>query len=288
MAFITGGAGGVGLGIARALAEAGMRLAMVDVEEDALEVAGRVLAESGADVSTFACDVSEADSIARAIHEAGEHLGPLHLLVNSAGVAMGGRFQSYSQEDWQWILGVNLMGVVGAISAFLPQARMHGQGAHIVNVGALSSLWPIPLSSAYNASKGAVLALSESLARELEPEGIGVSIVLPAAVPSGLEESERNRPDRFGPAGQSQEHNQAMKARRARPAPQALDALIVGKRMVEAVLGNELFVFTHRDWRGRLEEKLGALSAGLDGADESPALAGTVGLGVTEFDKVKD
>ncbi len=282
-AFVTGAAGGIGLGIARAFARQGMSLALADIEAGALEDARQALSGEGVAVRSFNCDVSERSSIEGAMRAAEDRLGNLHVLCNCAGVAVAGRFQSISQEDWQWVLGVNLIGVVNGVAAFLPQARAHGEGAHIVNVGALSALWSIPLCSAYNASKGAILSLSDSLARELEPEGIGVSVVLPAAVPSRLEESERNRPARFGPPGGSAENQEFMAARRNRPAPSALDAITVGRRVVEAIQGAELYVFTHRDWRARIEDKLGTLAEALDAADASPALAGTDGRGVTDF-----
>lgn len=168
-AFITGGASGIGLAMAKAFAEAGMKLMLADIEQDALVAAIKSLAPYSAHGVT--CDVADPDSVERAAQETFATFGKVHVLCNNAGVAAGGGIDSISIDNWRWVIDVNLMGVVHGLKSFLPQMRGHGEGGHIVNTASMAGLNAGLGISPYVASKFAVVAMSEGLAVQLAPHG---------------------------------------------------------------------------------------------------------------------
>ncbi|MFL5311122.1 MAG: SDR family NAD(P)-dependent oxidoreductase [Myxococcales bacterium] len=197
VAVITGAGSGFGLELARLGAGQGMRLVLADVQEDALAAAVTEMRSRGADALGVRADVSKAEDVDRAAAAAKSEFGAVHLLFNNAGVAGGGGYLWESRlNDWKWILGVNLMGVVHGIRSFVPLMLEHGGEGHVVNTASAAGLVSSPLMGAYNASKHAVVTLSETLHHELRlaNASIGVSVLCPAYVPTGISRSERNRP----------------------------------------------------------------------------------------------
>ncbi|MBS0529083.1 MAG: SDR family NAD(P)-dependent oxidoreductase, partial [Proteobacteria bacterium] len=199
-AFVTGGAEGIGLALGRAFAAAGMNVMLADIEAGALTAAVRELADSGAPVRGVICDVADPDSVARAAQTSFDTFGNVHVVCNNAGVAGGSGVDNISLDNWRWVLDVNLMGVLHGIHAFLPHMRAHGEGGHIVNTASMAGLQSGSRLSPYTTSKYAVIAMSEGLARELKPLGIGVSVLCPGFVRTRISESARNRPERYGAA----------------------------------------------------------------------------------------
>jgi NAD(P)-dependent dehydrogenase (short-subunit alcohol dehydrogenase family) len=177
-AFITGGARGIGLGIARAFARAGMRLAIADIDPSSLTAARTELARITA-VETFSLDVRDREAYARVADEAEARLGPVSILCNNAGV--GGPTRP-TFEFWDWIMGINLNGVINGIQTFMPRMIERGLGGHIVNTASASGLVAEGSGVIYSTSKFAVVGLSEALRPELEPKGIGVSVLCPGPV----------------------------------------------------------------------------------------------------------
>jgi NAD(P)-dependent dehydrogenase (short-subunit alcohol dehydrogenase family) len=197
VAVITGAGSGFGLEFARIGARERMKLVLADVQEDALEAAVAEMRSRGAEAVGVRADVAKAEDVDRAAAAAKSAFGAVHLLFNNAGVAGGGGYLwESSLKDWKWILGVNLMGVVHGIRSFVPLMLEHGGEGHVVNTASAAGLVSSPLMGAYNASKHAVVTLSETLHHELRLANarIGVSVLCPAYVPTGISRSERNRP----------------------------------------------------------------------------------------------
>jgi NAD(P)-dependent dehydrogenase (short-subunit alcohol dehydrogenase family) len=177
-AFITGGANGIGLGIARSLARAGARLALVDLDAEALQ---RAEAELGAttEVFTTVLDVRDRAEYARVADAAEAKLGPVSILVNNAGVAGGAPANKLTYELWDWGMSINLDGVISGIQTFVPRIVERGVGGHIVNTASAAGLVAGAGNSLYCTAKFAVVGMSEALSLELEPQGIGVTMLCP-------------------------------------------------------------------------------------------------------------
>src|SRR5260370_1208361 len=198
-AFITGGASGIGLELGRAFVAAGMKVMLADVETGALERAVASLREGTSDICGVACDVADADSVERAAQATFDAFGRVHVVCNNAGVAAGGGIDNISLDNWRWVIDVNLMGVVHGIRTFLPHLRAHGEGGHIVNTASMAGMNSGLGFSPYVASKFAVVGMSEGLATQLKPLGIGVTVLCPGFVRSPIGDSGRNPPELYEP-----------------------------------------------------------------------------------------
>ncbi len=262
-AFITGGASGIGLGMARAFAGAGMKVVLADIEEAALAAAVTDLSEAGAEATGLPCDVSDRASLSAAADAAFETYGKVHLLANNAGVAAGGPMEQIAPGDWDWVLGVNLMGVIHGIQALLPRIKAQGEGGHIVNTASMAGMLGYPMSGPYGVVKFAVVGLSETLAEELAGSGIGVSVLCPGWVRTGIADSRRNRPDRFG-MGETATRTDEMTQSVAALLAAGLDPDDVGRRVLDAVRAEQRYIFTHPDMRGALEQRFQAILAAYD------------------------
>ena len=200
-AFITGGASGIGLGIAEAFVDQGMNVVIVDIEDAALAKAKADLARKSNRVHAIKLDVRDRAAYAAAADEVQRVFGNLHVLCNNAGVASRGLIQNASYDDWDWTLGVNIGGVVNGIKTFLPRMLAHGEGGHIVNTSSMAGLGSAPGNVVYSTSKYAVVGLSEGLRKELANQNIGVTVICPGAVKTNFNRSARNRPVDLGDTG---------------------------------------------------------------------------------------
>lgn len=246
-AFITGGANGIGLGIARSLARSGAKIALVDLDVDALE---RAKAELSAvtEVFTAVLDVRDRDAYARLADEAEAALGPVSILVNNAGVAGGAPANKLTYELWDWGVGINLDGVINGVQTFLPRILQRGAGGHIVNTASGAGLWAQLGNTLYCTAKFAVVGMSEALNLELQTQGVGVTVLCPGPVATGIIERTRAvqpkvtramSPDQRNKAFARNEHARSALANGAHP-----DA--VGVMVHDAILANRLFVHTDR------------------------------------------
>lgn len=197
VAVITGAASGLGREFAREAARRGMRLVLADVEAHALDAFAEELAQVHCEHLAMRCDVSVESNLGALADAAYGRFKEVHLLFNNAGVATGGLSWEASSRDWQWVLGVNLMGVVHGLQAFVPRMLEAGGPAHIVNTASVAGLISPPNMAVYNVSKHAVVALSETLYHDLRLQGapIGVTVLCPAFVPTAIHQAERNRPE---------------------------------------------------------------------------------------------
>ena len=266
-AFVTGGASGIGSALGRAFAQAGMKVMLADIETDALASAVKSLKKFGP-VDGVICDVADPSSVERAATASWEAFGNVHVVCNNAGVAAGGGIDNISLDNWRWVLDVNLMGVLHGIRTFLPHIRAHGEGGHIVNTASMAGMINGMGFSPYSASKFAVVSMSEGLAAQLKPLGIGVSVLCPGFVRTGIGESGRNRPQRYGPTPTLDPASPAAAfvAEIARRLQTGLDPAAVAARVLAAIGNDELYVFTHPEMRGEVDQRFAAIQAAMDKA----------------------
>ena len=265
-AFVTGGASGIGLALGRTFARAGMNVMLADIETQALQAAVKSLQAISPDVRGTVCDVADAESVERAAQAAFDAFGRVHVVCNNAGVAAGGGIDHISLDNWRWVIDVNLMGVLHGIKSFLPHIRAHGEGGHIVNTASMAGMQTELGFSPYGASKFAVVAMSEGLCHQLRPLGVGVSVLCPHFVRTGIGESGRNRPVRYGPSQPLDPASPAaaMVAEIARLIDAGLEPDAVAARVLDAIRDDELYIFTHPGMRADVEGRFDAILAVMD------------------------
>lgn len=263
VAVITGAAGGLGRALARRCAARGLKLVLADVDRDGLEAVRRTLGE-GAPCATRPTDISRAEEVEALAALAFERFGRVHLLFNNAGVGLAAPVADTSENDWRWVLGVNLWGVVHGVAAFLPRLQAQDFESRIVNTASAAGFLAEPGMAAYSASKHAVVALSETLHRELADGGsrVGVTLLCPAFFPSGITASERSRPPELArgrppsPAALEAEARLEKAVRSGR-----LDADQIAEMALAAVEAGDLHAFTHKRIRFAIEERTRRLLA---------------------------
>ncbi len=265
-AFVTGAASGIGFGIASALAQAGVKVMLCDIEEAALAAALEKLKATNADVDGVRADISLRSELAAAAEATVARYGKVHILVNNAGVGGGGPYGMWSEAAWDWTLGVNLRAVVWGIEIFGPLIERHGEGGHIVSTASIAGL--ISGSSiAYNVSKYGVVALSEGLRLDLAPRGIGVSVLCPGFIRTQIVNSTRNLPERF--AGQVNRPPatgpiaERVKAIRDRIA-QGIDPVYVGELVREGIENDWPYIFTDNEFEPFIDARFAAIKEGFN------------------------
>ncbi|MFI9402162.1 SDR family NAD(P)-dependent oxidoreductase [Nocardia sp. NPDC052316] len=259
VAVVTGGASGIGKGIAEQLITEGMQVIIADIERDAL---ARTAAEIGA--VGIHTDVSEVDSVRALAKAATDRFGTVHVVCNNAGVGPIGRIADLTIEDWQWMLGVNLFGVIHGVQTFLPILRANEDGGHIVNTASIFGLFAQPPLAAYAVSKYGVVALTEALAGELEQDGskVGTTVLCSATVQTNVATSTRNRPQRYASGGLSDFEMTEEEYRAQRwLAPEEVGAIVVG-----AVKRGDLYAVTHSEWYAPIEQRHKEIAAAFERA----------------------
>jgi NAD(P)-dependent dehydrogenase (short-subunit alcohol dehydrogenase family) len=269
VAVVTGGASGIGRGMALTFAARAMKLVIADVEEEALHQSVADLAQRGADVHGVHCDVADPAAVEALRDETLTRFGAVHVVCNNAGVAGGSSGATWEAplEDWSWVLGVNLMGVVHGVRSFIPAMLAQGGPGHVVNTASMAGL--IPGMGIYGVSKHAVVALSESLSIELGALGhpIGVSVLCPGWVRTRIVEAERNRPEAPRPSpGERAAEYEARRAVIAALVAQGLDPLDVGRLVADSIEQGRFYVLPHPHWKNMVEHRLRGI---LDGRPPS-------------------
>jgi len=266
-AFVTGAASGIGLGIATALSQAGVKVMLCDIEEKALKPALENLRRTNADVDGVKADVSLKSELQAAADATIARYGKVHILVNNAGVGGGGPYGMWTDAGWNWTLGVNLMAVIWGIEIFGPLIEKHGEGGQIVSTASMAGLLS-GSSGPYNVTKYGVVALSEGLRVELAPRGIGVSVLCPGFIRTNIADSGRNLPQRFGdvlPANRaaSPQATQAMQMVRDRLAA-GIDPLYVGELVREGIENDWAYIFTDTEFEPFVEARFANIKQGFD------------------------
>jgi NAD(P)-dependent dehydrogenase (short-subunit alcohol dehydrogenase family) len=242
-AIVTGAASGIGLAIATALAEAGANVVMADIQKAAVEQAAHGLSGTNKRVMPVRIDVTQEESVVDALAEATRHFGKLHIACNNAGVPMHGtRLTDVPQADWEFVIGVNLWGVIHGIRHFVPAILKHGEEGHVVNTASVAGFQNRRGTDQgpYSMTKYAVLSLSEALEHELGDSNVGVSVLCPGPIATNIARGARNRPDHMG-GPQVRGTDETVLAERL--ATTGLDPQKVGERVVDAIRNNTFYAF---------------------------------------------
>lgn len=263
VAFITGGASGMGLGMAQIFGQAGMAVAIADLNQDRLLSAEALLKGLGINTLRVQLDVTDRDAYARAADAVEATLGAVHVLCNNAGIGFLGPLKDATYSDWDWVLGANLGGVVNGLQTFLPRIRAHGQGGHIISTASVAGLFAGANAAIYTGAKMAVVGIMECLRSELEEEGIGVSVLCPHLVRTNIYEHADLRPH-----GIAEEGRLGIPGSEARAAVKAMvdvgmDPLEVGRRVLRGMERNDLYILTHPEIRSVVCERFEAILASI-------------------------
>jgi NAD(P)-dependent dehydrogenase (short-subunit alcohol dehydrogenase family) len=264
VAVITGGASGFGREFARIGAERGMKLVLADVQQDALDRAKTELEAQGAQVLAMVCDVRKAEHVQALADATMARFGAVHLVFNNAGVGSGGLVWENTQADWEWVLGVNLWGVIHGVRIFTPlmlecAKKEPGYEGHIVNTASMAGLLNAPTMGVYNVSKHAVVSLSESLYHDLNliEAPIGASVLCPYFVPTGIHMSHRNRPDDVQMQAKptaSQRAAQAMSEKAVSSGK--VSAAEVAEFTFDAIGKNQFYIYSHPGALGNVQKRM--------------------------------
>ncbi len=263
VAVITGGASGFGREFAIIGARLGMKLVLADVQQDALDKTKAELEAQGAQVLAMRCDVRHAEEVQALADATMEKFGAVHLVFNNAGVGSGGLVWENTQADWEWVLGVNLWGVIHGVRIFtnlmLECAKKDPQfEGHIVNTASMAGLLNAPTMGVYNVSKHAVVSLSESLYQDLKlvEAPIGASVLCPYFVPTGISQSHRNRPEDVPGSAPtaSQRAAQAMSDKAVNSGK--VTAEEVAENTFKAIADEQFYIFSHPGALGNVQERM--------------------------------
>jgi len=265
IAFVTGAASGIGLGIAQALAAAGCKVMLCDIEEAALERARADLAATNADVAAVRADVSIKAELQAAADATMACFGKVHILINNAGVGGGGDYGAWTQASWDWTIGVNLMSVVWGIEIFGPLIEATGEGGQIVSTASIAGLWA-GVNPSYNVTKYGVVGLSEGLRASMALRGIGVSVLCPGFIRTQIMESARNLPDRFGAVeGMTDGSDETEFAKLAREAiANGIDPRYVGELVREGIENDWAYIVTDNDFEPVIDERFATIKQAFD------------------------
>jgi NAD(P)-dependent dehydrogenase (short-subunit alcohol dehydrogenase family) len=285
-AFVTGGASGIGLGMAKVFAWAGMNVVAADVRVDHIAAAHDAIADEGlADrVRFLRLDVTDREAFAAAAEEAETMFGKLHVLCNNAGIGLLKPISKASEADWDWAVDVNLNSMFNGVKAVLPKIRAHGDGGHVVNTASMAGVLQYSQAGIYVTTKFAVVGFSEALRAELAPEGIGVSAFCPGGVRTNIRDYEATRPERYAaeaeapsgpPPGFSFTDEQRVQLASLTATPEE-----AGELVLQGIRDNALYIFTAPEFRAGVEERFEAIrrALGEDKAREAVALELIPGL----------
>jgi NAD(P)-dependent dehydrogenase (short-subunit alcohol dehydrogenase family) len=279
-AIISGGAEGIGLGIAQALGRHGMNIVLADINEAQLKNAEESLREQGVPVLAVTLDAADCTQWEDVAQRTTERFGNIHMLVNNAGVGgTPGAVDATHQKDWSWVVDVNLMGVVNGTQTMIPLMKQHGEGGWLINVASMAGLGGIPFAGPYSATKAAVVAMAECWHAELQEHNIHVSVLCPGFVKTRINLSHRNKQAQY----QTSRDATATSAEASAIADYMQTVLdaglppeVVGERVVEAISAKELYIFTHPNFRSAVQKRFAAIDSAFERSESSPLLASVV------------
>jgi NAD(P)-dependent dehydrogenase (short-subunit alcohol dehydrogenase family) len=277
VAFITGGASGIGFGMARVFLRNGMKVVIADVRQDHLDRCAAEL-EGNANVHFVLLDVSDRAAMARAAAETLRVFGKVHVLCNNAGVGVLGGAKLATFADWDWGIGLNLGGVINGVQTFLPLILSHGEGGHIVNTSSIGALVPMAGGIVYLTAKAAIVGLTEGLWADLAGDNVGVTLLVPGPTATNIHEVARLRPEKYRDSGFAEIEQQLAERR---PSAVWMDPLITGERVLEAIRHNRLFLITHNEFREGADMRCKAILAAFPKGEPSEASIEAIGFPVT-------
>jgi NADP-dependent 3-hydroxy acid dehydrogenase YdfG len=261
VAFITGGASGIGLGMASAFVNAGMKVVISDFRSDHLEESAAYFRRKGQDKNIYQLplDVTDREAFSDAAEETERVFGKVHLLCNNAGVGVLGPVKLAKFGDWDWVLEVMIGGVVNGIQFFLPRILRHGEGGHIVTTSSMGGVLPLSESPIYSTAKAAVIAMCEAMRGELAEDNIGVSAFCPGPVATNIREVGQMRPKRYK-KDSGYVKKEAELAQRPN-SPNWMSIEECGERVLRGIRRNDLYIFTHREFKEGVAERMEAMLA---------------------------
>ena len=268
VAFITGGASGVGLGQAKVFSEAGAKVVIADIRQDHLDEAVAWFRAKGVPIHAIKLDITDRQAYARAADEVEKVFGTVQLLFNTAGVSIFGPLEKSSYDDYDWMMGVNFGGVVNGIQTFVPRMIKYGKGGHIVNTASLGAFLSGGPAGIYCASKFAVRGLSEALRNELAKYDIGVSVLCPANVKTNIAESVVTRPAKFKNSGYVVDEEVLESLRTIYSA--GMEPVELAQHVLKAVKNNVFYIIPYPEARAGLKAAFDAVVAALPPEDSDP------------------
>jgi NAD(P)-dependent dehydrogenase (short-subunit alcohol dehydrogenase family) len=258
-AVVTGGGSGIGRALCLALARAGARVVVADVDEAGMAETAAAVAAAGGTALPVRTDVSRRADVHALAGRAFAALGAVHVLCNNAGVACQGALPEATHQDWEWLIGVNLWGVIHGIEAFVPRMIAQRQPGHVVNTASMAGLIASEGLGVYNTTKYAVVGLSETLQKDLRPHGIGVSVLCPMGVDTRIRESERSRPAALRNAPGAVPARPPITLIGSRLTPEA-----VADMVLRAIRRNQLYVITHPEGREPLRRRFARMDRAIE------------------------
>ncbi|MFK7976056.1 MAG: SDR family NAD(P)-dependent oxidoreductase [Halioglobus sp.] len=289
VAVISGGAEGIGLGLAKALGGHGMSIVVADINAQQLAKAQLALEQAGVPVLVCELDVASVAQWEEVTRQAIERFGKIHMLVNNAGVGGSPKpIGTSSEQDWRWILDVNLMGVVNGAQAVVPHITAHGEGGWIVNVASMAGFVSLPAASAYSATKAAVVAMSECWRAELAPQGVKVSVLCPGFVKTRINLSQRNRPAHYeeeSVVSANPEMEKAMGDQMQAVIDAGASTELIARRVVEAMEQDEFYIITHPNFLPVVAHRFQEVTGAFERAARSSLLADIVEQKIPGFEQ---
>jgi NAD(P)-dependent dehydrogenase (short-subunit alcohol dehydrogenase family) len=240
VAVVTGAASGIGRALALAFAREGVRVVLADLDEAGMAEVTQTIKSGNGQAVAVSTDVSDLDQVQALAEKSWQAFGAVHILCNNAGVSVSGGLEEATLKDWQWVIGVNLWGVIHGLLAFVPRMIAQKQGGHIVNTASMAGLIATQGLGVYNTTKYAVVGLSETLVKDLKPYGIGVSVLCPMGVETRILDSERNRPGALRDLDGKQSEPVPLMGRTLKPEE-------VAAQVLAAIRANQLYVITHAE-----------------------------------------
>lgn len=258
-AFVTGGAAGIGFAIAQSLAARGAKIMLADINSDKLAEAEKALRADSAEVASVICDVSDAAAVAAAAQATIDTFGKVHIVVNNAGVGIGGRPGETALADWRWIVDINLMGVVHGVEVFTPLMKEHGEGGYFVNTASMAGHVTDRGMPPYYATKYAVVGYSEALRNDLERYNIGVSVLCPAWVQTSIHKSRLASPT--GPSTEAELEGDHGFASMKAVVESGLPPNLVGEWTVDCMEEGRFYIFTHPEMEQYIDQRYAHIKA---------------------------
>lgn len=272
VAFVTGGASGIGLSMIRAFTGAGINCVIADIEQAALDKALSEFESAPAAVMGVCLDVNDRTAMQVAADQTISRFGKVNILCNNAGVAVGGSIENMSYKDWDWVMNVNLQGTINGIHTFLPLILEHDEGGHVTNTASVAGQLVVPGMSVYTTTKFAIVGLSEVMRLDLADKGVGVSVLCPGIVNTNADTAGRNRPKELSQDKRTELNimvdenlpDSECQAHMTNAISSGLDPNVVGQMALQAIIDNDEYIFSHPDQRIAVEQRMDKILKGFD------------------------